>query len=149
MKVILRETVGTLGKRGDIVEVADGYGRNYLIPLGKATRATPGAEREAEGMRRAQALRDAQEIEGAEAIAARLGSTPMTIASRASEEGRLFGSVAVSEIVEAASANGVKIERRAVLLDEPIKEVGDHSVTIKLHPEVSVAVIVHVVAEES
>lgn len=148
MKVVLRDTIDGLGKRGDIVEVADGHGRNYLIPQGLAMRATAGVEREAEAMRRAENFRDTKNREAAQALANRLGATPLTIAARASDEGRLFGSVGAGEIVGAAAHAGIEIERRVVNLDEPIKEVGDHSVTIVLHPDVSLAISLSVIADE-
>ena len=148
MKIVLRSNVDGLGKRGEIVEVADGYSRNYLIPQGLAMRATAGAEREAEAMRRVEEQRDAKSRDAANALAQRIGATPMTIAARASDEGRLFGSVGVSEIVGAAEHAGIELDRRAVLMDEPIKEVGDHSVTLELHPDVKMAISVSVVAAE-
>ena len=148
MKVVLRSAVDGLGKRGDIVDVADGHGRNYLIPQGLAMRATVGVEREAEAMRRAEDLRDSKNREAAQALANRLGATPLTIAARATDEGHLFGSVSATEIVGAAGHAGIEIDRRVVALDEPIKEIGDHSVTIVLHPEVSLAISVSVIADE-
>lgn len=149
MKVVLRNAVDGVGKRGDIVDVADGYGRNYLIPKGLAMRATPGVEREAEAMRRVEAQRDAKSRAAAQDLANRLGSVPMVIAARSSDEGKLFGSVGVTEIVGAAAHAGVEIDRRTVQLDEPIKDLGDHSVTIILHPEVTMAISVSVIAEEA
>jgi large subunit ribosomal protein L9 len=147
MKVVLRTTVDGLGKRGDVVDVADGHGRNYLIPQGLAMRATEGAEREAEAMRRVEQQRDLKNREAAQALANRLGTTPLTIAARASGEGRLFGSVSANDIVGAAAHAGIEIERKWVDLEEPIKEIGDHSVTIVLHPDVSLAISVAVVSD--
>lgn len=148
MKIILRDNVEGLGRRGEIVDVADGYSRNYLIPRGLAMRATRGAERDAEAMRRVEDQRDAQSRDAANALAQRIGATPMVIAARASEEGRLFGSVGISEIVGAAAHAGIEIDRRVVQLDEPIKEIGDHSVTLELHPDVKMAISVAVIADE-
>ncbi|MEM7093185.1 MAG: 50S ribosomal protein L9 [Actinomycetota bacterium] len=148
MKVVLKESVDGVGKRGEIVDVADGYGRNYLIPQKLAMRATPGAEREAEAMRRVEAQRDEKSRAAAQDLANRLGAIPMVIAARASDEGKLFGSVGVSEIVGAAGHAGVEIDRKVVQLDEAIKEVGDHSVMLVLHPEVTMAINVAVVADE-
>ena len=147
MKVVLRNNVDGVGKRGDIVDVADGYGRNYLIPQGLAMRATPGVEREAEAMRRVEAQRDAKSREAAQDLANRLGAVPMVIAARASDEGKLFGSVTATEIVGAAEHAGVEIDRRTIQLDEPIKDVGDHSVTVILHPDVTMAINVSVIPE--
>lgn len=148
MKVVLRSNVEGFGRRGDIVDVSDGYGRNYLIPKGLAMRATAGSEREAEAMRRVEAQRDAKNIEAAQALASKIGALPLTIAARTADEGRLFGSVGVSEILGACSAAGVELDRSSIQLDEPIKEIGDHSVTVSLHPEVQVALAVSVVAVE-
>lgn len=148
MKIILRSNVDGLGKRGEILDVADGYSRNYLIPQGLAMRASQGAELEAQAMRRVEEQRDAKSLEAANALAQRIGATPMTIAARASDEGKLFGSVGVSEIVGAAEHAGIELDRRAVELDEPIKELGDHSVTLSLHPQVKMAISVSVIADE-
>lgn len=149
MKVILRDNVDGLGRRGEIVDVADGYSRNYLLPNGLAMRATKGAEREAEAMRRVEEQRDAKSRDAANALAQRIGATPMVIAARASDEGRLFGSVGISEIVGAMAHAGIEIDRRVVQLDEPIKEIGDHSVTLELHPDVNMAISVAVIADEA
>ena len=148
MKVVLRNNVDGVGKRGDIVDVSDGYGRNFLIPQGLAMRATAGTEREAEAMRRVEAQRDERSRADAQELATRIGGIPMVIAARASEEGKLFGSVSATEIVDAAAHNGVEIDRRVIRLDEPIKEVGDHSVTLELHPEVTMAISVSVIAAD-
>lgn len=148
MKIILRSNVDGLGKRGEILDVADGYSRNYLIPKGLAMRASEGAEREAQAMRRVEEQRDAKSRDAANALAQRIGATPMTIAARASEEGKLFGSVGITEIVGAAEHAGIELDRRAVELDEPIKELGDHSVTLNLHPDVKMAISLSVIADE-
>jgi len=126
MKIVLRSNVDGLGKRGEVLDVSDGYSRNYLIPQGLAMRATPGAEAEAGAMRRVEDQRNAKSRDAANALAQRIGATPMVIAARASEEGKLFGSVGISEIVGAAEHAGIEIERQVVDLDEPIKELGDH-----------------------
>jgi len=148
MKIVLRSNVDGLGSRGEVVDVADGYSRNYLIPKGLAMRATPGAEAEAQAMRRVEDLRNEQSRDAANALAQRIGATPMVIAARASEEGRLFGSVSATEIIGAAAHAGIEIDRRVVQMDEPIKELGDHSVTLVLHPEVNMAISVSVIADE-
>lgn len=148
MKVVLRNTVDGLGKRGDIVDVSDGYGRNFLIPQGHAMRAAPGVEAEAEAMRRAEGIRTAKSIASAQEIAARIGSTPLTIAARASAEGKLFGSVGAADIVGAFGQLGIEVERRWVELDDPIKELGMASVTIRPHTEVAAAVSVTIIPDE-
>lgn len=147
MKVVLRSNVDGLGKRGEVLDVADGYSRNYLIPQGLAMRATPGVEAEAQAMRRVEEQRDTKSREAANALAQRIGATPMVIAARASDEGKLFGSVGVTEIVGAVGHAGIEIERSVVMMDEPIKEIGDHSVTLELHPDVKMAISVSVIPE--
>ena len=148
MRLILREDMQGLGKRGDIIEVADGYGRNYLLPKGKAIAASDGAVEQAARMRRARDLRDASDREAATTVASTLVPKVITITQRAGEGGKLFGSVGVSEIVGAAAHAGVEIDRRTVQLDEPIREVGDHSVMIVLHTDVTMAINVSVVEDE-
>ena len=149
MKIVLRDNVDGLGKRGEVLDVSDGYSRNYLIPKGLAMQASPGAEAEATAMRRVEDQRNAQSRDAANALAQRIGATPMVIAARASDEGRLFGSVGPTEIIGAAAHAGIEIDRRVVAMDEPIKELGDHSVTLELHPEVKMAISVSVISDES
>lgn len=149
MKIVLRDNVDGLGKRGEVLDVSDGYSRNYLIPAGLAMRATPGAEAEAIAMRRVEDQRNAQSRDAANALAQRIGATPMVIAARASDEGRLFGSVGATEIIAAAAHAGLELDRRVVAMDEPIKELGDHSVTLELHPEVKMAISVSVISDEA
>lgn len=148
MKIVLKTTVEGLGDRGDIVEVADGHGRNYLIPQGLAMRATPGIEREAEGMRRAKSQRVTKAREEAQALVAKLASTSLVIAARASDEGKLFGSVSSADIAAAAAHAGVEIERRWIALDEPIKEVGEVSVAVSPQPDLTAEVSVTVIPDE-
>lgn len=145
MKLILRTDVGRLGKRGDIVEVADGYGRNYLLPRGFAFVATSGAVDQAAKMRRARDLRDASDREAAQTIATTLVPKIITIQAKAGNEGRLFGSVTTGDVVDAVrQQTGVELERRQ-LDSEPIKSVGQHTVTAKLHSDVSFPITVDVV----
>jgi large subunit ribosomal protein L9 len=147
MKVVLRADVDDVGKRGDIVEVRDGYARNYLVPRGLAMRATPGAEQQAASMRRARDVRDAQDRAAAEEIASRLVPKVITVTARAGTEGRLFGSVTSSDVTEAVAAQtGIELDRKRVLLAEPIKTLGTHLVPAKLHSEVEFPITVEVVA---
>lgn len=135
-KVILRADVSGLGKRGDIVEVADGFSRNYLLPRSLAISATPGAVGQAKAMRRARDLRDAQDREAAQEIARTLVTRTVAIKAKAGTEGRLFGSVTAADVVDAIAAQtGIQLEKRQVRLD-PIKTTGSHSVGIKLHADV-------------
>jgi large subunit ribosomal protein L9 len=148
MKVVLRADVEGLGARGDVVEVADGHGRNLLIPKGLALKATPGAERQAEAMRRSRELRDAADRAVAEEMATRLVNNPVTIAARAGEGGRLFGSVTSGDIVRAIEEQKkITIDRRAVVGDEHLKELGTHLVMVKVHRDVSFPLTVEFVAD--
>lgn len=146
MKVLLRSDVDGVGKRGDLVEVADGHARNYLIPKGLATRATAGVDQQASAMRKARDVRDAADRSAAQEVATRLVPTVITVAAKAGPEGKLYGSVTAADIAEAISAQaGIELDRRALQLDEPIKVTGTHSVSAKLHPEVEFPVTVDVV----
>ncbi|HEX6568748.1 MAG TPA: 50S ribosomal protein L9 [Acidimicrobiales bacterium] len=148
MQVILRTDVRDLGKRGDILDVADGYARNYLVPKGLAMKATTGATAQAAGMRRARDQRDAQDRAAAEALATTLVPKVITVAARAGSEGKLFGSVTAGDIASAIEAQtNVQIDRRKLVLAEPIKSLGTHVVPAKLHADVEFPVTVDVVAE--
>jgi len=147
-RVILRADIPNVGKRGDITEVSDGYARNYLFPKGLAILASDGAVTQAGAMRRARDIRDAQERSGAEAIASTLVPKTITVKVKAGGEGRLFGSVTATDIVEAVEAQtGMKLDRRKVHVVEPIKELGSYSVSVKLHPEVEIPVSLEVVRQ--
>jgi large subunit ribosomal protein L9 len=145
MKVILRSDLDGLGKRGDIVDVADGHARNYLLPKGLAITASSGAVDQAAKMRRARDLRDAHAREAAQQIATTLVPKIITITAKAGSEGKLFGSVTTADVVEAVQAQtGIELERRQLTL-EPIKTVGTHSATASLHPAVSFPITLEVV----
>jgi large subunit ribosomal protein L9 len=148
MKVILRTDVTELGKRGDVLDVADGYARNYLVPKGLAMKATDGAAAQAASMRRARDLRDAQDRAAAETLATTLVPKVITVTARAGSEGKLFGSVTSADISAAIEAQtNVQIDRRKLVLPEPIKTLGTHVVPAKLHADVEFPVTVDVVAE--
>ncbi len=148
MKIVLRSDVANLGRKGDMVEVADGFARNYLVPKGLAMKATRGVTRQAEGMQRARSVRDTKEREGAEAIARQLAAKRVEITARAGEGGRLFGSVTSADVVEALEAQtGIQVDRRKLQLDEPIKTLGVHEVAIRLHADVSPVLTVEVVSQ--
>ncbi|TMK88823.1 MAG: 50S ribosomal protein L9 [Actinobacteria bacterium] len=148
MKVILRADVPDVGHKGDVLDVADGYGRNYLVPRGLAMAASKGALAQAESMRRARAVRDAHDREAAEEVATKLTPLTITIPARAGAEGRLFGSVTPAEVAAAVQAQaGVEVDRRRLHLDEPIRALGAHEVPLRLHPDVEVRLNVEVVAE--
>ena len=145
MKVVLRSDVAGIGRKGDVLEVANGYARNFLLPRGLAFKATAGVEAQAEGMRRSRALKQATELSDAKVVAELLAASPLRIAVRAGKEGKLFGSVGSSDIVSAISKQlGVNIERRQVELAEPIKAVGTYQVAVELHSELTVPVTVEV-----
>jgi len=145
MKLILRSDLAGLGKRGDIVEVSPGYGRNYLLPRRLAMLASDGAVDQAARMRRARDLRDASDREAAQTIASALVPKIIEIRAKAGSEGRLFGSVTASDVVAAVQEQtGVALDRKQLEVD-PIKSTGQHSVIVKLHSDVSFPVTVEVV----
>lgn len=147
MKLVLRTDVQQVGKKGDIVDVSDGYARNFLVPKGLAFPATAGVEAQAESMRRGRDARDATARAAAQEVATSLVPKVITIAVRAGAEGKLFGSVTTMEIAEAVEAQtGVEVDRRHLHLDEPIKTLGTHLVPAKLHAEVEFPITVEVVA---
>jgi large subunit ribosomal protein L9 len=145
MRLLLRADVDGVGKKGDLVEVADGFGRNYLVPKGLALRATKNIETQATAMRRSRDLKDAADRSAAEEIAKTLVPAVITITSRAGPEGRLFGSVTTVDVADAVrEQTGVELDRRHLHLDEPIKVVGTHTVQAKLHADVEFAITVEV-----
>ena len=147
MKVVLRSDVAQVGKKGDIVDVSDGYGRNFLVPKGLAFVASAGVEAQAAKMRQSRDVRDASDRAAAQEVATALVPKVVTITARAGAEGKLFGSVSAAEIADAVtSQTGVEIDRRQLHLDEPIKTVGTHLVPAKLHAEVEFPITVEVVA---
>jgi large subunit ribosomal protein L9 len=147
MRVILRADIAGLGKRGDICEIKDGYGRNYLLPRSLALVATDGAVEQAKAMRRARDLRDAADRESAQEIARVLVSRTITIVAKSGAEGRLYGSVTTGDVTEAIAAQtSIELDKRKVSGD-PIKVLGMHSVTVKLHSDVQFPVNVEVVSK--
>lgn len=148
MKVVLRSDVSGLGHKGDLLEVADGYARNYLVPKGLAMKAAPGVEAQAETMRNARAIQDAADRDAAQEIASKVVSATITIPAKASGEGRLFGSVSAGDISTAVmEQTGHEIAPETLRLDEHIKELGEHTVMARLHPEVEFPVHVDVVSQ--
>ncbi|MEU1386888.1 MULTISPECIES: 50S ribosomal protein L9 [unclassified Nonomuraea] len=147
MKLILTNEVSGLGAPGDVVEVKDGYGRNYLIPRGYAMRWTRGAERQIETIKKARDAREIRDLGTAKEVAGQLGALRVRLSTRAGEAGRLFGSITTGDIADAVKAAGGPIlDRRRIEIRNPIKSVGSHKITVKLHPEVSASVDVDVVA---
>ena len=147
MEVILRDHVEKLGKRGEIVKVSDGYARNYLLPRKLALPATEGNRKHVERERKIMETREAEEKSQAEAIASRLSTVDITIARRVGDTEQLYGSVTAADIAEFLKTKGFEIDRRKLILPEPIKTVGEHDVPLKLHREVSAPLKVKVVKE--
>ena len=147
MRVVLRTDLDHVGKRGDIVDVADGYARNFLLPKGHAIAATAGVTAQAAAMRKARDLKDARDREAAEAVARTLVPMVIRIPAKAGAGGRLFGSVTSADIADAVSQQAkVNLDRRRLHLDEPIKSTGTHEVPVKLHSDVEFRITVEVVA---
>ncbi len=150
MKVILSEDVSGVGKKGDLVNVADGYARNYLITRSLAVRATPGAERQAENTRKARELQEAEDIATAKEISERLSAAKINLGARASEEGRLYGSISAKDIVNALKEQqNITLEKTSIGLHKSIHEIGSYEVEIKPHKEVSFNLAVEVIAIDS
>jgi large subunit ribosomal protein L9 len=140
MKLILTQEVTGLGAPGDVVEVAGGYGRNYLVPRGLAMQWSRGAEKQIDLIKRARSVREIRGLDDARDAASRLGSLDVRLQTRAGSGGRLFGSVSPSDIAAAVkSAGGTDLDRRRIEIKNPIKTVGAHQVTVRLHPEVTAA----------
>ena len=147
MRVVLRSDLDKVGKRGDIVDVADGYARNYLLPKGYAIKATSGIAAQANSMRQARDLKDAKDREAAELVARKLVPMVIRIPARAGSgtQAKLFGSITTSDIAEAVEEQAkVALDRRRLHLDEPIKSLGVHEVPVKLHSDVEFRITVEV-----
>ena len=145
MKLILTQEVGGLGAAGDVVDVAAGYGRNYLMPRGFAITWTRGGEKQIELIKRARAAREIRTIEDAQAVAGRLQKLTVRVKRRAGSNGRLFGSVGASDIASALKdAGGPDIDKRTIVVPDPIKAAGAYRVQVRLHPEVTASVNVEV-----
>jgi|SRR6185436_5117948 large subunit ribosomal protein L9 len=147
MRIVLREDVEKLGRRGEIVDVAAGYARNFLLPKGKALHATDGNLKRVEQERRKFAVHLAKEKEDAAAMARRLAGISCTIVRKVGENDHLYGSVTPSDIAEYLVKEGIELDKRRILLDEPIKALGIYTIPVRLHPEVSGEIRVWVVKE--
>ena len=146
MRLLLRSDVEGVGKKGDVVDVADGYGRNFLVPKGFAVKASDGVELQAKAMRRSRDVKDAADRSAAEEIAKQLVPTVITISAKAGPEGRLFGSVTALDVVDAVrEQTGVELDRKSLTLDEHIKDTGTHTVPARLHADVQFQITVEVV----
>ena len=149
MEVILRQYVEHLGKRGDIVKVAAGYARNYLLPRKLALPATDGNRKHVERERKIMETREAEEKAGAEAIATRLATVDIAITRRVGDTEQLYGSVTAADIVDFLKSKGFEVDRRKLILPEPLKALGEFDVPLKLHREVTVPLKVKVVKESA
>ncbi len=148
MQVILREDIDTLGKIGDLVKVADGYARNFLVPNKKAIEATPHNLNATNHAKKMVSDRIRKIKKEASAEAGRITGIAVVIKAKTGEEGKLFGSVTSMDIADAVKAQGVEIDKRKIVLDEPIKRLGDFTVSVKLHADVVAQIKVSVIAEE-
>ncbi|GLZ14824.1 50S ribosomal protein L9 [Actinomadura sp. NBRC 104425] len=147
MKLILTQQVSGLGEPGDVIEVRDGYGRNYLVPRGFAIKWTRGAEKQIESIKKARAAREIATIEHAREIADQLQALKVTLRSRSGSNGRLFGAVTAADIVEAVkAADGPELDKRRIEIANPIKTLGSHQVSVRLHADVNATIDVNVVA---
>ena len=148
MKLILTQEVTGLGAPGDVVEVKDGYGRNFLVPRGLATAWTKGGEKQVSQIKRARSTREVRDLGHAQEIKGQMQGLTVTLPARAGDTGRLFGSVTVTDVVDAVSAaGGPDLDKRRIEIGQPIKTVGTHRVSVRLHPEVAVDVDLEVVPE--
>jgi len=147
MKLILTHEVANLGAPGDIVEVKDGYARNYLQPRGLAIRWTKGGEKQIASMKKAREVREVRDVAHAEEIRSQLQAKPFTATARAGDTGRLFGAVTVADIADAVkSGGGPDVDKRRIEIGQPIRNTGDYTVTVRVHPEVSATLALTVVA---
>ena len=144
MEVILRDHVENLGRRGDVVKVADGYARNYLLPRKLALLATPANKKVVERQRKIADTQEAEERSGAEALAARLSALEIVLSRRVGEHGALYGSVTSADIAEVLAGKGFEIDKRKITLAEPLKQIGEFTVPVKLHRDVAAQLTVKV-----
>ncbi len=147
MKVILMTDVPALGHRGETRDVANGYARNFLLPRKLAVPATPANLKNVEHLKRQRVREEHRALEAAKAAAERIGALTLTVAARASEDGRLYGSVSQQDVVEFLERNKLTLEKRRVLLEEPIKALGEYKVPVRLHGDVTAALTVSVTRE--
>jgi large subunit ribosomal protein L9 len=149
MEVILREHVDNLGRRGDVVKVASGYARNYLLPRKLALAVTESNKRQIDRERVAAEARDAEERSGAEAVARRMEQVEIEISRRVGENDTMYGSVTTADIAQALTAKGFEVEKRKIALHDAIKSVGEHTVAVKIHRDVTAQVKIKVVPAQS
>lgn len=148
MKLILTHEVTNLGAPGDIVDVKDGYGRNFLLPRNFAMRWSKGAAKQVESIKAARDAHAVHDLEEAKSIKGNLEATPINVPVRAGVGGRLFGAVTVADIADALAVAGAKVDKRRIEVGNPIKALGSHTVSVRVHPEVSARVVLNVVASK-
>ena len=147
MKLILTQEVSGLGGPGDVVEVKDGYGRNYLVPRGEAIRWTRGGEKQVEQIKKARGAREIRDVGQAEVVRDPLQALTVTVPATSGEGGRLFGSISASDVADAVrTAGGPQLDKRRIEMGHPIKALGSHQVAVRLHPEVAATLTLDVVA---
>ncbi len=146
MKLILTQEVSGLGAPGDVVEVKDGYGRNFLIPRGLGMRWTKGGERTIESIKAARSSREVRDLDHAKEVKAKLEGTTVQLPVRAGDGGRLFGAVTVGDIAAAIADAGAEVDKRKIIVGNPIKSLGEHQVTVRVHDEVAATVNLNVVS---
>jgi len=147
MKLILNSDVSGLGAPGDVIEVKDGYGRNYLVPQGLAQQWTKGADKQIASLRRARDVREVRDLGAAQQIQAQLNGLEVRLPARSGEGGRLFGSITPGDVVAAVTAaGGPALDKRLLQITAPIKSLGRHTITVKVHPELAATLTVEVVA---
>jgi large subunit ribosomal protein L9 len=147
MRIVLREDIEKLGRRGEVIRVADGYARNFLLPKGKALLATDGNLKTIEREKRRYVIRQAKEKDESAALAQRLAGVSCTVVRKVGENDVLYGSVTAADIAEYLEREGISVDKRRIQLGEPIKSLGIYTVPIRLHPEVSAEIKVWVVKE--
>ena len=147
MKVILTQAIDRLGKAGDCINVKEGFARNYLLPKNMAKEATPGNIKALESLKKKQTLEDAAKLNEAKVLAEKIQNLSITISAKAGEEEKLFGAVTVDMISKALEAEGVSIDKKDLILDEPIKKLGVYQIGAKIHPEVKTTLRVWIVKE--
>jgi large subunit ribosomal protein L9 len=149
MEIILREHIDNLGRRGDIVKVAEGYARNYLLPRKLALAVTEANKRQIERERKVAEVRDAEEKQQADAVAQRLTDTPIEIARRVGENDTLYGSVTTADIAHALEGKGFSVEKKKIVLADPLKSLGEFTVPVKVHRDVTAQVKLKIVPQKS
>jgi len=148
MKIILKEDVDNLGARGKVVTVKDGYARNFLVPRGLAMRYTPGAQKVIEQERRTFEVKQTKARDEAEAVAAKIAAVELSVTKRAGDQDVLYGSVTPTDISDLMKEQGIVIDRRRIVLHEPIKKLGDYEIPLRLHKDVTPIIKLHVLKEE-